>query len=80
MERRNAGQTGREDQYVRGTPDDPYPLPARRWQEAVHRPGLYDLQIDTSILSPEQAAATIRAHLDAGEPCTALQQLASRRR
>lgn len=32
-----------------------------RWQEAVHRPGRYDLEVDTSVLAPEEAAARILA-------------------
>ena len=31
----------------------------RRWEEAVHRPGIYDVQIDTSVMSPEQCADAI---------------------
>ena len=39
------------------------PEPVRRWQEAVHRPGVYDLELDTSEVSPEQAAERIAAAL-----------------
>jgi hypothetical protein len=29
------------------------------WQQAVHVPGIYDLEVDTSVLSPEQCADVI---------------------
>ena len=59
MARRNVGQPGREGGYVRGTDDDPVPAPVRRWQEAVHDPGIYDLEVDTAVLSPQQCAEMI---------------------
>jgi chloramphenicol 3-O phosphotransferase len=62
MERRAASETGRG--YVTGSSDDPVPLPVRRlWQEAVHRPGVYDLEVDTSLLNSVQCADAIRQHL-----------------
>ncbi|ESY68831.1 chloramphenicol phosphotransferase [Mesorhizobium sp. LNHC232B00] len=61
MERRAASETGRG--YVTGSSDDPVPLPVRLWQEAVHRPGVYDLEVDTSLLSSVQCADAIRQHL-----------------
>ena len=60
MQRRRAGQTGREGGYLTGTAADPYPAPVLRWEEAVHAPGRYDVEVDTSLLSPAQCAATIR--------------------
>jgi chloramphenicol 3-O phosphotransferase len=77
MARRNAGQPGREDTYVTGTADDPIPEPVRRWQREVHRPGSYDLELDTSQLSPEQCAARIRRRLEGGPTPTAFRQLAA---
>ena len=50
--------------------------PVRRWQEAVHDPGLYDLEVDTSKLSPRQCAAAIRERLDDGRPAAAFDRLA----
>ena len=47
------------------------------WQRAVHEPGIYDLEVDTSILSPEECAGVIRQHLEHGSPSTAFQSLAS---
>ncbi|MDO9433345.1 MAG: hypothetical protein Q7T84_18785 [Phenylobacterium sp.] len=63
MQRRNAGQDGREGQYVTGAPDDPIPTPVRLWQDAVHQPGIYDIEIDTSVLTPIQCADVIRRQL-----------------
>ncbi|RAZ89666.1 chloramphenicol phosphotransferase [Mesorhizobium hawassense] len=74
LRRRAAG--GADTTYVVGTDDDPVPLPVRRWQEEVHRPGIYDLEVDTSALSPEACAATIRQRLVAGPEPTAFQALA----
>lgn len=77
MERRNAGQAGREGTYVVGTADDPVPAPVRLWQDAVHRPGIYDLDVDTSQLSPQACAEAIRAHLRDGKPAIAFARLAA---
>lgn len=75
MARRNAGQAGREGGYVTGSAADPVPAPVRRWQRAVHVPGIYDLEVDTAVLSPAECAAAIRRRLDAGPP-TAFRRLA----
>jgi chloramphenicol 3-O phosphotransferase len=75
MARRNAGGAG----YVKGSADDPVPLPVRLWQDAVHAHGLYDLEVDTARLSPEECAAAIRAALDEGpQKQTAFRQIAER--
>jgi chloramphenicol 3-O phosphotransferase len=63
MERRAAGAEGT---YVRGTEDDPVPEPVRRWQQEVHIPGIYDIELDTSQLSAEACAAKISALLKHG--------------
>jgi chloramphenicol 3-O phosphotransferase len=39
------------------------PEPVRRWQAAVHMPGIYDLEVDTSAMSAEQCADAIREAL-----------------
>ncbi|MGH6862502.1 MAG: phosphotransferase-like protein, partial [Phyllobacterium sp.] len=39
MERRNAGQAGREGVYAMGSASEPIPEPVLRWQSAVHDPG-----------------------------------------
>lgn len=76
MERRNAGQPGRVGQYAVGTPDEPVPAPVRLWQTAVHDPGIYDLEVDTSQLDPGECAAIIRRRLEDGPPGNAFARLA----
>lgn len=62
MRRRNVSPAGA---YASGAIDDP-PLPVQRWQEAVHDPGIYDLEVDTSVLSPLECAEAIRRRLEQG--------------
>ena len=76
MERRTAGQAGRENEYVTGSEAEPIPAPVLRWQQAVHIPGIYDLEVDTSRLSPEECAAAIRRRLEEGPPPSAFRNLA----
>jgi chloramphenicol 3-O phosphotransferase len=76
MRRRDAGQPGREGRYATSGPGGEAPEPVLRWQREVHRPGLYDLEIDTSATSPAAAAALIRQRLDGPEPAKAFAQLA----
>jgi chloramphenicol 3-O phosphotransferase len=52
------------------------PAPVRLWQEAVHSPGIYDLEVDTSLLSPAECAEAIRRRLHEGPPPTAFPRLA----
>ena len=73
MQRRAESASGT---YVIATTDDPVPEPVRRWQERVHGPWPYDLELDTSVLDPGECAAAIRRRLDEG-PGTAFQRLAS---
>ena len=73
MKRRDASPPGR---YAVSTPDDPVPPPVRLWQEEVHKPGIYDLEVDTSLLSAEECASAIRARLKEGPPGTAFPRLA----
>jgi chloramphenicol 3-O phosphotransferase len=63
MERRNDARTSGAGHYVAGTAADPVPLEVRRWQEEVHAPGIYDLELDTSDLTPVQSAQLIRDRL-----------------
>ena len=76
MERRNTGQPGREGEYLTGSTTDPIPAPVLRWQRAVHIPGIYDLELDTSVLGPAEAAAAIRRRLEEGPPPSAFRRLA----
>jgi len=68
MRRRDAGQAGREERYATSGPGGEIPDPVLRWQHHVHQPGLYDLEIDTSAITPEAAAALIRERLDGPAP------------
>ena len=47
---------------------DATPEPILRWQDAVHRPGIYDLEVDTAVLDPSAAAAVVCRHLKTGPP------------
>jgi chloramphenicol 3-O phosphotransferase len=53
------------------------PKPVSLWQLAVHVPGIYDLEVDTSVLSPEECADLIRQRLEDGPPPSAFQRLAA---
>jgi chloramphenicol 3-O phosphotransferase len=74
MQRRNASGGS----YLKGSPDDPAPAPVRLWQTAVHDPGIYDLEVDTSILAPLECADEIRRALSrAAQHPTAFERLAA---
>jgi chloramphenicol 3-O phosphotransferase len=64
--------------YVTSGPGGTVPDVVRRWERAVHDPGLYDLEVDTSTTSPEAGAAAILRRLQAGPPM-AFATLAKRR-
>ena len=72
MRRRGASPAGR---YVSGTPDEPVPPPVLRWQSEVHKPGIYDLEVDTSLVQPNECAAEIRRVLTASSHAAALDRL-----
>ena len=57
--------------------DSPIPRPVRLWQREVHIPGIYDLNVDTSALSPEACAEVIRQHLAHCPVPSAFQRLAA---
>ena len=57
MARRNADTSG---YYARG---DGVPPPVQRWQDTVHAGKRYDLEVDTSMLTPEQCADQIEKAL-----------------
>jgi chloramphenicol 3-O phosphotransferase len=52
--------------------------PVRRWDEAVHTPGIYDLEVDTSLLRPRECADLIAARLRDGPAPEAFARLARR--
>ena len=54
MARRNADPQG--GHYEAGVT---VPPPVQRWQDAVHAGKTYDLEVDTSVLTPEQCAERI---------------------
>jgi chloramphenicol 3-O phosphotransferase len=58
------------------TDDTTIPEAVILWQQVVHGPGIYDLEVDTSLLSPEECAEVIRQRLENGSPPTAFQRLA----
>lgn len=71
MERRRATWHDKD-----ATEGDEVPLPVRLWQQAVHAPGVYDLEVDTSTLAPEECADLIRQRLADGPPPSAFPYLA----
>ena len=78
MQRRRQAQPGREGEYLAGTAGEPVPEPVRLWQAAVHDPGIYDLDVDTSVHTPDECAALIRRRLsDAANPATAFRRIAA---
>jgi chloramphenicol 3-O phosphotransferase len=72
MRRRNESEPGH---YAVGTAGEPVPPPVLLWQDEVHEPGLYDLEVDTSVMSPQDCAQAIRERLAEG-PGTALERIA----
>lgn len=57
--------------------ESPAPPPVRLWQREVHMPGIYDLEVDTSVLSPGECAEMIRKRLADGPAPSAFQRLAA---
>jgi chloramphenicol 3-O phosphotransferase len=74
MARRDAGSSragggrGGSVRYVTSEPDGSVPEVVKRWERAVHDPGIYDLEVDTSTASPEACAAAIVRRLAEGPP------------
>lgn len=68
MQRRDAAPDG----YLGSEPGGGVPEPVQRWQRAVHEPGIYDLEVDTSTSTPEQCAEAIERRLRSNDPPTAL--------
>jgi chloramphenicol 3-O phosphotransferase len=60
MRRRNASPPG---SYATGEPGDPS-SPVLLWQSEVHKPGVYDLEVDTSVSSPVDCAMVIARRLE----------------
>ena len=68
MRRRLAEGPERQGVYVAVEPGMPIPAPVISWQEHVHRPGIYDLEVDTSMKSPQACAEEIKQVLERGIP------------
>ena len=80
MKRREIDEPGREELYAKGSTETPVPEAVRLWQEEVHKPGIYDLEVDTSLLTPYECAEAIRHQLDIGIPePSAFEQIAELR-
>lgn len=62
--------------YVIASAQIPMPQPVRLWQEEVHKPGIYDLEVDTSLLNAQDCAEAIRQRLTSGSEASAFQTLA----
>jgi chloramphenicol 3-O phosphotransferase len=52
------------------------PPPVRLWQQVVHIPGIYDLEVDTSRLTADECADVIRRRLRDGGPGDAFHRIA----
>jgi chloramphenicol 3-O phosphotransferase len=68
MARRRQPAPGREGLYLAAPDGDAVPEPVLRWQALVHVPGLYDLELDTSEMTPQACAEAIARRLEAGIP------------
>ena len=78
MARRDAGAAGGDGgrRYVTSGPGGEVPDVVRRWERAVHDPGIYDLEVDTSTSPADDCAIAIRRRLEEGPP-TAFASLAA---
>lgn len=72
MRRRNADPQSRF--YVGG---DGVPAPVQRWQDAVHVPGIYDLEVDTGALTPDACVPLIADALNTAQKPSAFEKLAA---
>ncbi|MGN8646760.1 chloramphenicol phosphotransferase CPT family protein [Gracilibacillus sp. HCP3S3_G5_1] len=61
------------------TEDGAVPQPVIHWQESVHVPGIYDLELDTSILSSEECADAIQKRLEKEPYGIAFKKIANRK-
>jgi chloramphenicol 3-O phosphotransferase len=68
LDRRSVPQPGRPGVYARGDAAGHVPAPILAWQNDVHIPGIYDLDVDTSELSPAAIATSIETMLRDGVP------------
>jgi chloramphenicol 3-O phosphotransferase len=73
MERRRAAGAER---YATAAGDEPVPAPVLRWQDEVHGGWAYDVEVDTSRLTPPECAAAIADRLRDRRPADAWAKLA----
>jgi len=64
--------------YAGSNPDGSAPEPVLLWERFVHEPGVYDMEVDTSVTTAAECAGAIIERLATGRPPTAFRQLASR--
>ncbi|MET3728096.1 chloramphenicol 3-O phosphotransferase [Fictibacillus halophilus] len=57
------------------TPEGNIPKPIELWQNVVHDPGIYDLEVDTSLFTSEECAAQVYQRVYEGPPPSALQKI-----
>ncbi|MDE2887280.1 MAG: chloramphenicol phosphotransferase [Gemmatimonadota bacterium] len=57
--------------------DTPPPYSVHRWDREVHRPGIYDLEVDTAKMRPEECSQAILKHLKRGPQPTSFRRLAA---
>jgi chloramphenicol 3-O phosphotransferase len=62
----------------RGLPGEAAPTPVLRWQREAHEHWAYDIELDTSVLGPQECAEAIRKRLEGGAAPTAFARLAER--
>jgi chloramphenicol 3-O phosphotransferase len=62
------GGGGQDGRYVTSEPDGSIPDVIFRWERAVHNPGTYDLEVNTSTEAPEACAAAILRRVREGPP------------
>ncbi|MBB4568463.1 chloramphenicol phosphotransferase CPT family protein [Rhizobium leucaenae] len=60
MQRRLAEGAERRNDYVGVSAAAPIPAPISAWQAQVHQPGIYDLEVDTSVKTAQACADEIR--------------------
>jgi len=70
MARRDAVEQSPDQAYATSGPQGEVPAAVLLWDEEVHRGKSYDLEVDTSRLSPSRAAAAIWHGLERGTDAT----------
>lgn len=79
MQRRDQAAAGPDAPYLTTEPNGAIPEPVLLWQREVHKPGIYDLEVDTSRHSAQECASLIKSRLENGGAPTAFEILAGLR-